>query len=232
MVAPSAGDRARWSRSRSRPSRFVVLYAIGGTADVPLDSLAIAMVGVHVLIGIGEARHHRSSRSAASSPSGPTSCTAPDRCSSGASSWSARPTDRSRPREGERRHAPVRFASASCVVALRPRRASSATTPTSSPDGLNRGLAGQGLRPTRRRSTRRRRPARRLRREGRRQRAAVRRAGRCRRRARRARPRRWARASSYAVAGPPTPSGLTWAPGTATSCTSTATRRSTACRRT
>jgi cobalt/nickel transport system permease protein len=33
---------------------FVVLYAIGGTADIPLDNLATAMVGVHILIGIGE----------------------------------------------------------------------------------------------------------------------------------------------------------------------------------
>lgn len=33
---------------------FVLLYAIGGTADIPLGNLATAMVGVHVLIGIGE----------------------------------------------------------------------------------------------------------------------------------------------------------------------------------
>jgi cobalt/nickel transport system permease protein len=33
---------------------FVVLYALGGTADIPLDTLATAMVGVHVLIGVGE----------------------------------------------------------------------------------------------------------------------------------------------------------------------------------
>jgi cobalt/nickel transport system permease protein len=33
---------------------FVALYAIGGTADIPLGNLATAMVGVHVLIGIGE----------------------------------------------------------------------------------------------------------------------------------------------------------------------------------
>ena len=33
---------------------FVVLYAIGGVADIPLGNLATAMVGVHVLIGIGE----------------------------------------------------------------------------------------------------------------------------------------------------------------------------------
>lgn len=33
---------------------FVLLYAVGGTADIPLGNLATAMVGVHVLIGIGE----------------------------------------------------------------------------------------------------------------------------------------------------------------------------------
>ena len=33
---------------------FVALYAVGGTADIPLDHLATAMVGVHTLIGIGE----------------------------------------------------------------------------------------------------------------------------------------------------------------------------------
>lgn len=33
---------------------FVLLYAVGGTADIPLDTLVTAMVGVHVLIGIGE----------------------------------------------------------------------------------------------------------------------------------------------------------------------------------
>lgn len=33
---------------------FVLLYAFGGTADVPLDTLVTAMFGVHTLIGIGE----------------------------------------------------------------------------------------------------------------------------------------------------------------------------------
>src|SRR3954451_3853345 len=33
---------------------FVGLFALGGTADIPIDRLATAMVGVHVLIGIGE----------------------------------------------------------------------------------------------------------------------------------------------------------------------------------
>ncbi|WP_028642934.1 energy-coupling factor ABC transporter permease [Nocardioides sp. URHA0020] len=33
---------------------FVGLYAVGGATDIPLGSLATAMVGVHVLIGIGE----------------------------------------------------------------------------------------------------------------------------------------------------------------------------------
>ncbi|MGW7348812.1 energy-coupling factor ABC transporter permease [Streptomyces sp. NPDC054854] len=34
---------------------FTALYAIGGTTDVPIGKVLTAMVGVHVLIGIGEA---------------------------------------------------------------------------------------------------------------------------------------------------------------------------------
>ncbi|MFF5726592.1 energy-coupling factor ABC transporter permease [[Kitasatospora] papulosa] len=34
---------------------FTLIYAIGGTTDVPLGKVLTAMVGVHVLIGIGEA---------------------------------------------------------------------------------------------------------------------------------------------------------------------------------
>jgi cobalt/nickel transport system permease protein len=34
---------------------FVGLYAVGGTADIPLDALVAAMLGWHALIGIGEA---------------------------------------------------------------------------------------------------------------------------------------------------------------------------------
>ena len=34
---------------------FVLEYALGGTADVPIATVAAAMVGVHALIGIGEA---------------------------------------------------------------------------------------------------------------------------------------------------------------------------------
>lgn len=34
---------------------FTLLYAIGGTTDVPLGKVFTAMVGVHVLIGVGEA---------------------------------------------------------------------------------------------------------------------------------------------------------------------------------
>lgn len=33
---------------------FVALYAVGGQADIPLGGLTTAMVGVHLLIGIGE----------------------------------------------------------------------------------------------------------------------------------------------------------------------------------
>ncbi|MER6996867.1 energy-coupling factor ABC transporter permease [Streptomyces sp. NPDC000410] len=34
---------------------FTLLYAIGGTTDVPIGTVLTAMVGVHVLIGLGEA---------------------------------------------------------------------------------------------------------------------------------------------------------------------------------
>ncbi|MFD6989078.1 energy-coupling factor ABC transporter permease [Streptomyces sp. NPDC059943] len=34
---------------------FTLLYAIGGTTDIPIGKVLTAMVGVHVLIGIGEA---------------------------------------------------------------------------------------------------------------------------------------------------------------------------------
>jgi cobalt/nickel transport system permease protein len=34
---------------------FVGLYAVGGTAPIPLDTLATAMGAWHVLIGLGEA---------------------------------------------------------------------------------------------------------------------------------------------------------------------------------
>jgi cobalt/nickel transport system permease protein len=34
---------------------FVGLYAVGGTAPIPLDSLATAMLGWHAVIGLGEA---------------------------------------------------------------------------------------------------------------------------------------------------------------------------------
>ncbi|WP_079085967.1 energy-coupling factor ABC transporter permease [Streptomyces silvensis] len=34
---------------------FTLVYAVGGTTDVPLGKVATAMIGVHVLIGVGEA---------------------------------------------------------------------------------------------------------------------------------------------------------------------------------
>jgi cobalamin biosynthesis protein CbiM len=34
---------------------FIGIYALGGTTDVPLGTVAGAMIGVHVLIGLGEA---------------------------------------------------------------------------------------------------------------------------------------------------------------------------------
>ena len=53
-VAVSSRDRARSSAS-SRPRWCSsCYYAIGGTGDAPIGTVAIAMVGVHCLIGIGE----------------------------------------------------------------------------------------------------------------------------------------------------------------------------------
>jgi len=54
MVAPTAGVAALLSVPAAAGA-FVLLYAVGGTADLSLSSLATAMIGVHVLIGIGEA---------------------------------------------------------------------------------------------------------------------------------------------------------------------------------
>ena len=53
VVAPAAGVAALVSVPVAALG-FVLLYAIGGTADLSLSSLATAMVGVHVLIGVGE----------------------------------------------------------------------------------------------------------------------------------------------------------------------------------
>lgn len=53
VVAPSAGVAALVSVPVAA-LLFVLLYAVGGTADLSLSALATAMVGVHVLIGIGE----------------------------------------------------------------------------------------------------------------------------------------------------------------------------------
>lgn len=54
MVAPAAAAAALISVPVSALC-FVALYAVGGAADIPLGNLAGAMVGVHILIGIGEA---------------------------------------------------------------------------------------------------------------------------------------------------------------------------------
>jgi cobalt/nickel transport system permease protein len=54
MVAPAAALGALLSVPVAA-SVFVLLYAVGGTVDIPLHALLTAMVGVHTLIGIGEA---------------------------------------------------------------------------------------------------------------------------------------------------------------------------------
>ena len=54
MVAPAAALGALVSVPLAALC-FVGLYAVGGAVDIPLGSLLTAMVGVHTLIGIGEA---------------------------------------------------------------------------------------------------------------------------------------------------------------------------------
>ena len=54
MVVPSAAIAAMASVPVTAAA-FVALYAVGGQAPVPLDSLVTAMLGWHVLIGLGEA---------------------------------------------------------------------------------------------------------------------------------------------------------------------------------
>lgn len=54
MVAPAAALGGIASVVLSAAA-FVVLYAVGGVVPIPFDTLLTAMVGVHVVIGIGEA---------------------------------------------------------------------------------------------------------------------------------------------------------------------------------
>ena len=54
LVAPAAALGGLASVVASAAT-FVVLYAAGGAAPIPIDTLLTAMVGVHVLIGLGEA---------------------------------------------------------------------------------------------------------------------------------------------------------------------------------
>ena len=54
MVAPTAAVAAFVSVPAAALG-FVGLYAVGGTAPVPLDTLTAAMVGWHLLIALGEA---------------------------------------------------------------------------------------------------------------------------------------------------------------------------------
>jgi cobalt/nickel transport system permease protein len=52
---PMAAAVAAWCSVVTTSVAFFVIYGVGGTADVPLRTLAAAMIGVHGLIGIGEA---------------------------------------------------------------------------------------------------------------------------------------------------------------------------------
>ena len=54
MVAPAAAVGGLASVAASAGT-FVLLYSVGGVAPIPFDTLLTAMLGVHVLIGVGEA---------------------------------------------------------------------------------------------------------------------------------------------------------------------------------
>ena len=51
----AAAAIAAWCGVVAASLVFVGYYAIGGTGDAPIGTVAVAMVGVHMLIGIGEA---------------------------------------------------------------------------------------------------------------------------------------------------------------------------------
>jgi cobalamin biosynthesis protein CbiM len=54
---PAASGAAFAAAAVSVPASalaFTLIYAVGGTTDVPIGTVAAAMLGVHVLIGIGE----------------------------------------------------------------------------------------------------------------------------------------------------------------------------------
>jgi len=55
---PAASGAAFAAAAVSVPASalaFTLIYALGGTTDIPIGTVAAAMVGVHLLIGIGEA---------------------------------------------------------------------------------------------------------------------------------------------------------------------------------
>jgi len=54
MVAPAAALGGLASVAASAAT-FVLLYSVGGVAPIPFDTLLTAMLGVHALIGAGEA---------------------------------------------------------------------------------------------------------------------------------------------------------------------------------
>ena len=54
-LVPALAGVAAFTSVLAAALGFVGLYAVGGTAPLPLDSLTTAMLGWHTLIGIGEA---------------------------------------------------------------------------------------------------------------------------------------------------------------------------------
>ena len=80
-MVPAAAGLAAFVSVPVAALAFVLLYAVGGRPTSRIDSLATAMVGVHLLIGVGEGVITFLAVGGRSSPSGPTWCTAPAACS-------------------------------------------------------------------------------------------------------------------------------------------------------
>ena len=117
-VAAGRGDRRAGLRARSRRWRFVAaLRDRRHRPGLASSNVATAMVGVHVLIGIGEARHHRPRGRQRSSPYGPTSCTAPARCSTARDARGPEPRHEQRP-AGKRHEHAAGFVAGVLLVAL------------------------------------------------------------------------------------------------------------------
>ena len=125
---------------------FTFEYAIGGNGAASVATVAAAMVGVHVLIGIGEGDHHRPGRRAPSWRCGPTSSTGPATCVARRRAGSGRGPPPAR-RGADDAEADHRSASSSARAWSSPLLLAFFVSPfaSSAPDGLEKVAADKGL---------------------------------------------------------------------------------------